>query len=350
MKPLTDLAIALAESGAAPDAVVRVGIRRLLAAQLERAGPPGSARRAAAREALRERLRNGPIAVHPDAANRQHYEVPAEFFRLFLGPRLKYSSCLWPEGVHGLAAAEEAMLDLTCRRARLADGMGVLDLGCGWGSLSLWIAERYPACRVLAVSNSAGQREHIERECRDRGLAGVEAVTCDINDFDPGRRCDRILSVEMLEHVRNHERLLERAAGWLGPGGKLFAHVFAHRELAYLYETDEGESWMARHFFTGGMMPSEDWLAGYDRDFRLVERWRVNGRHYARTLEAWLRQLDAVRPRARALLAEAGEPDPARQLRRWRIFLMASAELFGYAGGEEWLVSHALFEPRERAR
>jgi cyclopropane-fatty-acyl-phospholipid synthase len=347
---LADVAIALAESGKVPDALVRAGIRRLLADQLRRAGPPGSSRRAADREALRERLRNGPIAVHPDAANRQHYEVPAEFFRLFLGPRLKYSAGYWPEGVHSLAAAEEAMLDLTCRRARLADGMSVLDLGCGWGSLSLWIAERYPGCRVVAVSNSAGQREHIAAECRERGFAGVETLTSDINDFEPGRRFDRVISVEMFEHVRNHERLLERVAGWLEPGGKLFAHVFAHRELAYLYETGEEESWMARHFFTGGMMPSEDWLAGFDRDFRQLERWRINGRHYTATLEAWLRQLDAVRPRAQALLAGAGEPDPARQLRRWRIFLMASAELFGYAGGEEWLVSHALFEPQEKPR
>jgi cyclopropane-fatty-acyl-phospholipid synthase len=344
--------IALAELGLVPDALARAGIRRLLGAQLARLYRGTPADRETAQRRLREELAAGPVTVHAAEANRQHYEVPASFYRLFLGPRLKYSSCLWPAGVETLEAAEEAMLAATCARARLADGMRVLDLGCGWGSLALWIAERYPGCHVTALSNSAGQRRHIEAECARRGLAGVRVLTADAGTFDgfgPDERFDRVMSVEMLEHVRNHGPLFARIARWLAPGGLFFVHVFAHRELAYLYETEGEESWMARHFFTGGMMPSEHWLSGCEGGLAEVERWRVDGREYARTLEAWLKRLDANRAAARAELARAGEPDPARQLRRWRIFLMACAELFSWRGGGEWFVSHALYAPGRAA-
>lgn len=348
MSPAFGGPIGWAERGWLPDAVVRAGIRGLLGAHLRRLYADSAPARDAAQQRLRETLAAGPVTVHAAAANQQHYEVPAEFFRLMLGPRLKYSACAWPAGVATLAAAEDAALARACERAGLADGMDVLDLGCGWGSLTLWIAEHHPRCRVTALSNSAGQRRHIEAECARRGLGNVRVLTADVAAFDSAERFDRVLSIEMLEHVRNHRVLLARVARWLRPGGRLFVHVFAHRELAYLYETEGEESWMARHFFTGGMMPSERWLAAAGDALVETGRWRENGRDYARTLEAWLARLDERADEARAVLARAGEPDPARQLRRWRIFLMACAELFAWRGGEEWFVSHATFTPAAR--
>jgi len=325
---VSGLLTTLAERGVLPDALIRMGIRRLLAAQLARDGGGDAAGREAGKAALIARLSAGPIVEHAADANHQHYEVPARFFGLVLGPRLKYSACAWPEGA-GLAAAEEATLAQLAERAELADGQRVLDLGCGWGSASLWIAEHYPASRVLGVSNSAGQRRFIEARAGELGLANLEVVTSDAATFETGRRFDRIVTVEMLEHVRNHARLSERLAALLDPGGAMFAHVFSHRELFYLYETDTGEeSWMARHFFTGGVMPSHDLLPRVVRGMSLERDWRMDGRDYARTLEAWLARLDARRAEAAAALVEGGAaPEGAGvAVQRWRMFLMACAE------------------------
>lgn len=299
-------------------------------------------------DALAARLAAGPIALRTDAANEQHYEVPAEFFRLVLGPRLKYSACLWEPGTESLAAAEEAMLRLTCARAGIVDGMRVLDLGCGWGSLTLWVAEHFPACRIVAVSNSAGQRQFIEQRCAERGFANVSVVTADINDFRPDESFDRVVSVEMFEHVRNHALLLERIAGWLAPGGRLFAHIFTHRDFAYTYEAESEDDWMARWFFTGGMMPSRDWLGRFAAHLAIERDWHLPGTHYERTLNAWLETLDARQDRVRSLFAATWGADAADLwYRRWRLFFLGSAETFGYADGNEWGVSHYLLAPRE---
>jgi cyclopropane-fatty-acyl-phospholipid synthase len=342
---VSDIGIALAERGWLPDAAIRLGIRRLLARHLATLPQvTGSSREW--NDRLAESLRAGPVAVHTGEANLQHYEVPAEFYRLWLGPRMKYSACWWPEGVDDLAAAEEAMLALTGERALLADGQRILDLGCGWGSFSLWAAAHYPNARLLAISNSASQRAFIEAEAGRQGLSNLEARTADVGTLDLRERFDRIVSIEMLEHVRNHEALFRRLAGWLEPGGRLFVHVFAHRETAYLFETEGEETWMARHFFTGGMMPSRDWLPRARGDLALEEDWWLDGSHYARTLEAWLVRLDRARDEAIRLLAGEGGGTPAaarRSLQRWRIFLMACAELFAYRDGTEWGVCHHRF-------
>ncbi|HSP19168.1 MAG TPA: cyclopropane-fatty-acyl-phospholipid synthase family protein, partial [Myxococcaceae bacterium] len=290
------------------------------------------------------------LAPSPQAANRQHYEVPAGFFELVLGRHLKYSAGLWKPGVETLDDAEAAMLDLTCRRADLGDGQTVLELGCGWGSLSLWMAARYPASRIVAVSNSQGQGAYIRARAAERGLANLEVRTADMNQFTPGdgAQFDRIVSVEMFEHMRNWPELLRRVGGWLAPGGRLFVHVFAHRRFAYPFEVDGDGDWMARHFFTGGIMPAHDLIGRIPGPLEVEESWLVPGTHYARTAEAWLERLEAHRGAALALLRRDLPAGQAKlQLARWRLFFLACAELFGFRGGTEWVVSHHRLRARQ---
>lgn len=336
----------LAEKGLVPDALVRWGIRRMCAERAREVNAGSSEARARRKQAWFESLRAGPLAQVPELANEQHYEVEPEFFRLALGPRLKYSCALWTRDVGDLAAAEDAMLDLTCRRARLEDGMRVLDLGCGWGSLTLWVAERYPACRVVAVSNSKLQREFIAARAAERGLDRVEVVTADMNHFEAPGRFDRVMSVEMFEHMRNWELLLGRIAGWLEPDGRAFVHHFAHREAGYPYEDRGDGDWMARHFFSGGQMPAHDQLLQFDRDLAVEDLWCVDGTHYQKTADAWLEALDAHTTEATAALTRTYGGGAAKLwLQRWRLFFMACAELFGAERGNEWWVTHARLKP-----
>ncbi len=339
--------IDLAESGRLPDALIRLGIRRLCSQRLreERAGgiESESARRASRIAMLRE----SPVAIETKAANEQHYELPPGFFQLCLGKRLKYSSCLFPRGDESLDQAEELMLAASCERAELRDGQRILELGCGWGSLTLWMAERYPNARITAVSNSAPQREHIEARCRERGFANVTVLTHDANTLElPAASFDRCVSVEMFEHMRNYQTLLARIASWLAPGGKLFVHVFCHKDLMYPFEVDGDDNWMGRYFFTGGLMPAADTLLHFQRDVVLEETWRLSGRHYARTANLWLANHDARAEAVQAVLRNAYGEHAATWNQRWRMFWMACAELFGYRGGEEWLVAHYRFAKR----
>jgi cyclopropane-fatty-acyl-phospholipid synthase len=343
-------AIGWVEQGLVPDRVVRLGIRRLLRERLAEIGDGDPERSAAVAQAFVESMRGAPLALVPEKANEQHYEVPAAFFARVLGPHRKYSACLWSEGVNSLGAAEEAALAVTCERAGLADGQQVLELGCGWGSLSLWMAARYPASRITAVSNSHSQREFIEAEAARRGLANVRIVTCDINDFAPesGERFDRVVSVEMFEHLRNWPEAFRRVSTWLRPGGRFFMHVFAHRSTPYAFVDRDASDWMSRHFFSGGMMPGDDLAARFQDDLRLVERWRWSGNHYARTSEAWLANMDANRAVLWPLFeATYGRENAATWWTRWRLFFLSCAELFAFEGGACWWVSHYLFERRD---
>ena len=334
-------------SGALPDRVLRRIIRSRvegLLDSLERLGPDEETER---QRAVLASFESGPVTVNADDANRQHYELPPAFFRAVLGPRLKYSSCYWPDGVTDVAAAEDAMLALTAERAGLDGGQEILDLGCGWGSLCLWAAERFPGSRIMAVSNAHSQRRFIEGLRDERGLRNLEVVTAEVGSFEPPRLFDRVVSVEMLEHVRNHRELMRRVAGWLQPQGRLFVHVFCNRRFFYPFDPQGSGGWMAHHFFAGGMMPSWDYLPGYRDDLHLVERWEVDGRHYALTLRAWLDALDRGRSEVMPILEATYGPGRARLwLAYWRVFFMACEETFALASGREYFVAHYLFSKR----
>ena len=329
-----------------PDSVLRWGIRRLLRERLKQEAV-SAGRYTDPVAAFMAELRTSPVAIHTVDANAQHYEVPTDFFLRVLGPCRKYSSCLWEEPVRTLAESEIAMLDLTSKRAQLVDGQQVLDLGCGWGSFSLYAAPRYPNSRFTAVSNSRTQKAFIDAEAARRGLTNLRVITCDINAFVPDQRFDRMVSVEMLEHVRNYDTLFARMRTWLQPDGRLFVHVFCHDRFAYPFEVNGDNDWMARYFFTGGIMPSADLLPRFDRDLVCLEKWMVNGTHYAKTLEAWLVNMDAARDELMPLFRQTYGADQAlKWWVYWRIFFLACAELFNYREGREWYVSHYLFAPR----
>ncbi|MFM6989452.1 MAG: SAM-dependent methyltransferase [Arenimonas sp.] len=341
--------IDFAERGLLPDALIRYGIRRLCAQRLADEGARDAGLADRRFNALIEELKRSPVAIETAAANEQHYELPTDFFKLCLGKRLKYSSAYYPNGDESLDEAEEHMLRLYGERAELRDGQDILELGCGWGSLTLWMAENYPNARITAVSNSATQRAHIEAQCRERGLGNVTVLTRDVNVLEfAADSFDRCVSIEMFEHMRNYRTLLDSVSRWLRPDGALFVHIFVHRYLMYPFEVEGEDNWMGRYFFTGGLMPSADTLLHFADGLAVESRWLVPGRHYARTANHWLANQDANREAVRAVLAGAyGEAQADVWAQRWRIFWMSCAELFAYDGGNEWMVAHYRFRNKK---
>jgi cyclopropane-fatty-acyl-phospholipid synthase len=347
MTTTTARAVGWVEQGLVPDRVVRLGIRRLLKERLDEQRVADAEAAGELTQAFVAAMRAAPIALVPEKANEQHYEVPAAFFAQVLGPHLKYSCCHWGEGVQTLAQAEADALRLTCERAGLRDGQQILELGCGWGSLSLWMADRYRGSRVTAVSNSHSQRRHIEREAAARGLENLQVITGDANQFDAeAGRFDRVVSVEMFEHLRNWQAMFARVARWLKSDGRFFMHVFATRGAPYAFIERDASDWMSRHFFSGGMMPADDLALHFQDDLRLARRWRWDGTHYQKTAEAWLRQMDDAHEALMPVMVDTYGDGAEFWWQRWRLFFMSVAELFGHEGGQQWWVGHYLFDKR----
>ncbi len=344
--PKANRLIDLAEHGKLPDFLIRYGIRRLCLRRLQQEHINQPEQQQERYQTLIDELRQSPIAIETEAANEQHYEVPTAFYLSSLGTRLKYSCAYYPTPNTSLDDAEEAMLTLYEQRAELHDGQHILELGCGWGSLTLWMAERFPNSLITAVSNSSTQKEYIDQQCATKGFNNVNVITADVNHLSLDMaQFDRAISIEMFEHMRNYRTLLQRISSWLKPSGKLFVHIFAHRNVMYPFEIAGEEDWMSKHFFTGGLMPSIDTLLHFQEHLHLDKRWLVNGQHYEKTCNHWLEKTDQHKTEIiTAFKTSYGEREAHVWLQRWRMFYMACAELFGLRNGNEWMVAHYLFE------
>ncbi|MRX27784.1 cyclopropane-fatty-acyl-phospholipid synthase family protein [Kangiella sp. HZ709] len=340
-------AIKLIEKGLVPDNLVRAGIRKLCQQRLEEESAYDCEKQSMQFHDFWQELKQSHIAIKTKEANEQHYELPTDFFYYALGKRFKYSSAYFDETTKNLDEAEEIMLEMYCQRGQFIDGQSILELGCGWGSLTLYLAEKFPNSQITAISNSNSQREHITAIAKERGLNNLEIITKDINEFEPGKTFDRIVSIEMFEHIRNYQQLFDKISSWLNDEGKLFVHIFCHRYLMYPYTEDGDDNWMGRFFFSGGQMPAADTFLLFQQNLSLDQRWLVNGQHYEKTSNAWLENMDKNKKHIMPIFEKTyGKDFASVWFQRWRIFFMACAELFGYAKGNEWMVSHYLFSKK----
>ena len=337
----------LVESGKLPDPVIRAGIRTLSKKRLVQEGRFDPALAAQRYMDVLTMLKNSEIAIETDKANEQHYELPTAFFQAVLGKRLKYSASLFEHADTTLDQAEEAALACYCQRAQLKDGQDILEIGCGWGSLSLYMAEHYPTARITVVSNSSTQREYIQEQARLKKLDNLTVITCDVNvlQLEPAS-FDRVVSVEMFEHVRNYQKLFENISIWLKPNGLLWCHIFCHRFLHYPFEVKNEFDWMSQYFFSGGLMPAASTFLHFQQHLQLEQHWQWAGTQYERTANAWLENMDAKQAELKPLFEQTYGADAAIWWQRWRIFFMACAELFGYDHGREWVIGHFLLKKK----
>ena len=338
--------IELAEKGIIPDFFIRQGIVRNCKNRLNNENVSNTEKVSSRKQSWIQQMKESPVALVPEKANEQHYEVPPAFFEKVLGKHLKYSSGYWPDGVNSLDDSEESMLELSFKRAQLKDGDSVLELGCGWGSLTCYMASKLPNSKITAVSNSKDQKEHILNRCKNQGLGNIEVITADMNDFETENNYDRVVSIEMFEHMRNYKKLLSKISSWLNDGGKLFIHIFTHQSVVYPFENQGEADWMAREFFSGGMMPSHDLLLHFQDDLIIEDVWRMSGTHYEKTSLAWVNKMDANKDSVMKIFSETYGDDAKLWFQRWRIFFMSCEKLFGYNNGSEWGVSHYRFSKR----
>ena len=345
--PIIKSSLALAEKGLLPDSIVRTGIRNLAQKRLQEIKANNCEVGISSLTNFVNAMNLANIAEMPELANAQHYEVPAEFFHYCLGNQRKYSSCFWMPETKDLDEAEILALKQTCNHADIQDGQQILELGCGWGSLSLWMATHYPNAQITGVSNSNSQRAYITQMAKSLGITNLNIITADMNMFEAPEKYHRIVSVEMFEHMRNWQVLYGKVASWLKPQGKFFKHIFVHRNTPYLFDVQNNDDWMSQHFFSGGMMPSDDLPLQFQDDLRLAQRWRWDGTHYEKTANAWLQNMDAYKESITPILVQTyGAVDAEMWRNRWRMFYMACAELFGFNKGQDWWVTHYLFEKR----
>lgn len=342
---MTQLSHQLTERGIVPDTIIRHGIRQLLRGRLKALSSDDIEASTELKQNFISRMLDSQVAELPEKANAQHYDVDPEFFIAALGPRLKYSCGFWGDATKSLAEAEEEALKITCDRAQLSDGQKILELGCGWGSLTLWMAEHFPGSQITAVSNSNDQARTIRSIAAERNLENIEVITADMNTFAPEGQFDRVISVEMFEHMRNWPELYERVANWLGSDGAFFKHIFVHKDTPYFFENENASDWMSHHFFSGGVMPSADLPLSFQQDLTLENRWHWNGLHYEKTCNAWLENMDQRKAQLMPIFERIYGQDFAKiWWMRWRMFFMACAELFGFNDGQEWFVGHYLFK------
>ena len=338
--------IELAEKGIIPDYFIRQGIVRNCENRLNNENVSNTEKVSSKKQSWIQQMKDSPIALVPEKANEQHYEVPPAFFENVLGKHLKYSSGYWPDGVNSLDESEESMLELSFKRAQLVDGDSILELGCGWGSLTCYMASKLPNSKITAVSNSKDQKEHILNRCENQGLDNIEVITADMNDFGTENKYDRVVSIEMFEHMRNYKKLLSKISSWLNDDGKLFIHIFTHQSVVYPFENQGEADWMAREFFSGGMMPSHDLLLHFQDDLIIDDVWSMSGTHYEKTSLAWVNKMDANKDSIMKIFLKTYGDDAKLWFQRWRIFFMSCEKLFGYNNGSEWGVSHYRFSKR----
>ena len=338
--------IELAEKGIIPDYFIRQGIVRNCENRLNNENVSNTEKVSSKKQSWIQQMKESPIALVPEKANELHYEVPPAFFENVLGKHLKYSSGYWPDGVNSLDESEESMLELSFERAQLVDGDSILELGCGWGSLTCYMASKLPNSKITAVSNSKDQKEHILNRCKNQGLDNIEVITADMNDFETENKYDRVVSIEMFEHMRNYKKLLSKISSWLNENGKLFIHIFTHQSVVYPFENQGEADWMAREFFSGGMMPSHDLLLHFQDDLIIDDVWSMSGTHYEKTSLAWVNKMDANKDSIMKIFLKTYGDDAKLWFQRWRIFFMSCEKLFGYNNGSEWGVSHYRFSKR----